>query len=292
LRAFVNICRHRGSSLVAGTGLTRAFVCKYHGWAYDLEGKLRRVRAAENFGDPACEGLLEVAAAERYGMMVVRPRLLSQDATSIDVEEFLGGLAEQLDCWRLDVSQKIHSALVQTASNWKLAVDTYLETYHFATLHKTTVAKTNLSDHAPFDVYGPHSLTAFLNRTIARLAEQPEEQWAPLKYVQMVYVLFPNTIMTVMQDHVEYSMIFPGHTYQENSMEHVYFRWPEFDSEEVHDRRFETTQWILAEEDCPMAEEMYRNVAAGVLPMIRFGRNEPGLQHQYRGYREALGAVS
>jgi phenylpropionate dioxygenase-like ring-hydroxylating dioxygenase large terminal subunit len=289
VRAFLNTCRHRGSSLVQGTGLTRAFVCKYHGWAYDLDGKLRKVRAADNFGEPGCAGLIEVAAAERYGMVFARPRSLERDPSPIDVDEVLGDeLAGQLEGWHLNLSEKVHAATVETASNWKLAVDTYLETYHFATLHKTTVAKTNFSDHAPFDVYGPHSLTAFLDRRIERLADQPEDQWRPLKHVQMVYVLFPNTIMTVMQDHVEYSMILPGRTHAENSMEHLYFSFPDFHAEDVHRSRFDNTQWILAEEDCPMAEEMFRNVEAGVLQTIRFGRNEPGLQHQYRGYEAAL----
>jgi phenylpropionate dioxygenase-like ring-hydroxylating dioxygenase large terminal subunit len=41
LRAFLNICRHRGAAVAYGTGAARSFVCKYHGWAYDLDGSLR-----------------------------------------------------------------------------------------------------------------------------------------------------------------------------------------------------------------------------------------------------------
>src|SRR5260370_1829168 len=78
LRAFLNICRHRGASVAFGTGAARAFVCKYHGWAYDLDGSLRKVRGGENFGelDTSCFGLTEVAGPPLPGGLVVwwRPR--------------------------------------------------------------------------------------------------------------------------------------------------------------------------------------------------------------------------
>jgi nitrite reductase/ring-hydroxylating ferredoxin subunit len=43
VRAFRNACRHRGMQVASGTGCTRAFVCRYHGWTYNLEGRLRHI---------------------------------------------------------------------------------------------------------------------------------------------------------------------------------------------------------------------------------------------------------
>jgi choline monooxygenase len=94
----------------------------------------------------------------------------------------------------------------------------------------------------------------------------------------------------VMQDHVEYSQIMPG-AVGTNIMHHLYFRYPEWESEEFHAKRFQNTQWILTEEDIPMAEEVHRNLESGGLPAMIFGRNEPALQHQHRSIAAVLGAA-
>ncbi len=281
LRAFINSCRHRGAQVAYGAGSSNAFVCKFHGWAYDLDGSLRKVRGGENFGDvdPTCHGLPQVAVAERYGLVFVT---VADDPAPIDVDEVLCGLGEQFAEWQFEqLPEPAGSDTVNTASNWKLAVDGYLEPYHFASLHRTTVAKYNNSNQATLDTYGPHSMAGFLGRRIADLADVPEDQWRPLKHVQLIYMLFPNTILSVMQDHVEYSQIFPT-TVDANVMNHHYFPYPDWADHDVHTKRFDNTQWILTAEDIPMAEETHRNVGAGTIPTFLFGRNEPALQHQHR----------
>jgi phenylpropionate dioxygenase-like ring-hydroxylating dioxygenase large terminal subunit len=292
LRAFFNICRHRGAAVAYGTGSARTFVCKYHGWAYDLDGSLRKVRGGDNFGevDTSCFGLIEVAVAERYGLMYVRATPLSENPEPIDVEKVLAGLAPQFEEWGFEsdlAAPAIHEPVV-TNSNWKLAVDGYLEPYHFASLHKTTVARYNNSNQATFDAYGPNAMSGFLGRKIDELASMAEPDWPLMRHVQLIYTLFPNVILSVMQDHVEYSQIMPGATVDTNVMHHLYFRYPEWDAEEVHAKRFLNTQWILTEEDIPMAEEVHRNLASGVMPTLIFGRNEPALQHHHRSIEAAL----
>jgi phenylpropionate dioxygenase-like ring-hydroxylating dioxygenase large terminal subunit len=292
LRAFLNICRHRGASVAYGTGSARTFVCKYHGWAYDLDGSLRKVRGGDNFGplDTSCFGLTEVAVAERYGLVYVRATPLHVNPDPIDIDDALGGLAPQFAEWGFEIglaAPQIHDPVV-TASNWKLAVDGYLEPYHFASLHKTTVARYNNSNQATFDAYGSNSVSGFLGRKIDELVGIPEEDWQLMRHVQVIYTLFPNVILSVMQDHVEYSQIMPGETVGTNTMYHLYFRYPEWDAEEVHAKRFLNTQWILTEEDIPMAEEVHRNLQSGGLPMMLFGRNEPALQHHHRSIENAL----
>jgi len=292
LRAFLNICRHRGASVAYGAGSARTFVCKYHGWAYDLDGSLRKVRGGDNFGsiDTSCFGLTEVAVAERYGLVYVRATPLHVDPRPIDLDDVLGGLAPQFAEWGFEAglaAPQIHQPVV-TASNWKLAVDGYLEPYHFASLHKTTVARYNNSNQATFDAYGPNGVSGFLGRKIGELADQPEDDWPLMRHVQVIYTLFPNVILSVMQDHVEYSQIMPGTTVDSNVMYHLYFSYPEWDSEDVHAKRFLNTQWILTEEDIPMAEEVHRNLRTGGLPTLVFGRNEPALQHHHRSIDELL----
>jgi phenylpropionate dioxygenase-like ring-hydroxylating dioxygenase large terminal subunit len=293
LRAFLNICRHRGAAVAYGNGAARSFVCKYHGWAYDLDGSLRKVRGGDNFGplDTSCFGLTEVAVAERYGLVYVRATPLRVNAEPVDIDDVLGGLAPQFREWGFEsglAAPQIHDPVL-TRSNWKLAVDGYLEPYHFASLHKTTVSRYNNSNQATFDAYGVSGVSGFLGRRINELASMPEEDWPLMRHVQVIYTLFPNVILSVMQDHVEYSQIMPGSSVDSNVMYHLYFRYPEWDAEEVHAKRFLNTQWILTEEDIPMAEEVHRNLLSGGLPTLVFGRNEPALQHHHRSIDQVLG---
>jgi phenylpropionate dioxygenase-like ring-hydroxylating dioxygenase large terminal subunit len=292
LRAFLNICRHRGAAVAYGNGAARSFVCKYHGWAYDLDGSLRKVRGGDNFGplDTSCFGLTEVAVAERYGLVYVRATPLRVNAEPVDIDDVLGGLAPQFREWGFEsglAAPQIHDPVL-TRSNWKLAVDGYLEPYHFASLHKTTVSRYNNSNQATFDAYGVSGVSGFLGRRINELASMPEEDWPLMRHVQVIYTLFPNVILSVMQDHVEYSQIMPGSSVDSNVMYHLYFRYPEWDAEEVHAKRFLNTQWILTEEDIPMAEEVHRNLLSGGLPTLVFGRNEPALQHHHRSIDQVL----
>jgi phenylpropionate dioxygenase-like ring-hydroxylating dioxygenase large terminal subunit len=292
LRAFFNICRHRGAAVAYGTGAARTFVCKYHGWAYDLDGSLRKVRGGDNFGslDTSCFGLTEAAVAERYGLVYVRATPLGVNPEPIDIDDVLGGLAPQFQEWGFESGlavPQIHNPVL-TRSNWKLAVDGYLEPYHFASLHKTTVSRYNNSNQATFDAYGVNGVSGFLGRRINELASIPEEDWPLMRHVQVIYTLFPNVILSVMQDHVEYSQIMPGTGVDSNVMYHLYFRYPEWDAEDVHAKRFLNTQWILTEEDIPMAEEVHRNLVSGGLPTLLFGRNEPALQHHHRSIDQVL----
>ncbi|WP_214103074.1 aromatic ring-hydroxylating oxygenase subunit alpha [Acrocarpospora catenulata] len=295
LRAFVNACLHRGANVAYDAGAARTFVCKFHGWAYNLDGSLRKVRGGDNFGqlDPGCTGLAQVPVAEKYGLIFVRGTRLAENPEPIDVDEALCGLGPQFAEWGLEMdlaTPAIHPPVV-TASNWKLAVDGYLEPYHFASLHKTTVAKYNNSNQATVDLYGPHVMSGFLGRKINELAEVEEDDWPLMRHVQLIYFLFPNVILSVMQDHVEYSLILPGRSVAENVMHHNYFAYTDWSNADVHEKRFHNTQWILTAEDIPMAEECHRNIAEGAIDKFYFGRNEPALQHFHKTIETELAAA-
>src|SRR5947207_1622610 len=73
VRAFRNACRHRGMQVASGTGCARAFVCRYHGWTYNLEGRLRHIPHEEGFPgfDKQAHPLVPVTAIERLGLVLV-----------------------------------------------------------------------------------------------------------------------------------------------------------------------------------------------------------------------------
>jgi phenylpropionate dioxygenase-like ring-hydroxylating dioxygenase large terminal subunit len=73
VRAFRNACRHRGMQVATGSGCARAFVCRYHGWTYSLEGRLRHIPHEEGFPgfDKETHPLVPVRAVERLGLVFV-----------------------------------------------------------------------------------------------------------------------------------------------------------------------------------------------------------------------------
>jgi len=80
VRAFRNACRHRGMQVATGSGCARAFVCRYHGWTYNLEGRLRHVPHEEGFPglDKEAHPLVPVTARECLGLVFV-----TQDAPAL-----------------------------------------------------------------------------------------------------------------------------------------------------------------------------------------------------------------
>src|SRR5262245_19805493 len=74
-RVFRNACRHRGLALVDGPGCAHAFVCRYHGWTYRLDGSLAHVPHADAFPDldMSARGLVEVASRVVDGLIVIGP---------------------------------------------------------------------------------------------------------------------------------------------------------------------------------------------------------------------------
>ncbi len=136
-RAFVNACRHRGARVAEGSGEASNFMCPFHNWTYANSGKLMGIPMANHFGqvDKSCNGLIELPAVEQYGLLWVHPRADGQ----IDVETLMGELGPELASWGLGELVATGEIVLEKRLNWKLANDTFGETYHFSRLHKNTL---------------------------------------------------------------------------------------------------------------------------------------------------------
>ena len=152
-RAFGNTCRHRGAQVVPdGRGEGERFPCPFHAWTYNTKGELIAVNRERNFGSvcKAEHSLVELPSAEKYGTLWVQPSL----GGPIDVDECLGGLQDDMKHWKLEKHLYGETQNLDAAINWKLAIDTFGENYHFDVLHRDSLAqslKGNLQTH---DVYG------------------------------------------------------------------------------------------------------------------------------------------
>ncbi len=132
LRAFHNVCRHRGGPLMwDGAGACSSFVCQYHGWTYSLDGALRTAR---DFGDPDLRteelSLVSVRAEAWRGIVFV-----NLDANAPSLDEWLGGLVAECAAYPMESFKATHRSSHLIAANWKVYAENYQEGYHIPLVH-------------------------------------------------------------------------------------------------------------------------------------------------------------
>jgi phenylpropionate dioxygenase-like ring-hydroxylating dioxygenase large terminal subunit len=134
MRAFVNVCRHRGSEVMAGSGTCTTLQCPYHAWTYGLDGGLRAAPRAEADPDFDREALgLLPAQVDTWGPFI----FVNPDARMPPLADTLGPLPEIVAQGGVDVDAvEFHSrGSYSLKANWKVAVENYLECYHCAVAH-------------------------------------------------------------------------------------------------------------------------------------------------------------
>ena len=130
IRAFANVCRHRGSLVcLDNNGNKRKFVCPYHGWTYDLEGNLIAARSMTEFSKKE-HSLHPVSLEVLGGLLFV---CFSDDAPSLEGAK--RDLAEPLAWFDFENLKVAAQKTYPIAANWKLAIENYQECYHCAAAH-------------------------------------------------------------------------------------------------------------------------------------------------------------
>ena len=146
LRAFLNVCRHRGAALCTESEgqVKRSLQCPYHAWTYALDGKLIAAPNLASLKEPSGEGidrykygLISVALTEWLGYAWVcladEPPSFEDDVIG-EVTRRLGdaGAVDHYDIASLSVGRRV---VYDVAANWKLIVENFMECYHCATIH-------------------------------------------------------------------------------------------------------------------------------------------------------------
>ena len=170
VRAFHNVCRHRGNKLVwqdfpnvETRGRARQFTCKYHAWRYGLDGACTFVQQESEFFDldKSTLGLVPVRCEVWEGFVFVN---FDRQATT-SLHDYLGRFAKGLEGYPFGEMTEVYKFTSDVNSNWKLYVDAFAEFYHAPVLH----AKQYVSGESRkligygyeglhYDLDGPHSM--------------------------------------------------------------------------------------------------------------------------------------
>lgn len=294
LKAFVNICSHRGAPLnecdhgQAKNG--RLFSCPYHGWTYDLSGKLIGVPfGKEGFDtiDREALGLRQLDVQEKYGMIFVMP---NPDKT-FDIDQVLGGLQERLSGFGFEDHYYLGAKQVFTNFSWKLNMDTFHEYYHFEFLHPQTIATMAYSNTAHYKQYGRNHSMGSPALAINELKGIPEEQWQPRKYSSYVNYIFPNTVIFVVEDHFQTWRVYPIAP-DRSVVYHSMFLPEQPATPELrkhYEDYFQMINDVAVGEDYGLVDKVHRGLQAGIERKVLVGRNEPGVQNMHRQLHDVLG---
>ena len=200
VRAFINACRHRGMQVAKGSGCSRAFVCPYHAWTYNLEGDLKNIPGQEGFPgiNPEDHGLVEVSAREKGGIVYV----MQEGEITPEM------LADSLDFFTPDQALFEHSHLTDEA-NWKLLTETLMEGYHIKSLHKETFYPYGLDNITLVETFGTNSRVTFPFRRIEKLRDIAPIERKINGLVTQVYLLFPNASVAVLSKHTSLVILEP-----------------------------------------------------------------------------------
>jgi nitrite reductase/ring-hydroxylating ferredoxin subunit len=142
-RAFVNVCRHRGSTVAEGAGNRRSLQCPYHAWTYGLDGRLR---AAPRADFDVEEVALAPMRLERWGPFL----FMNADVDAEPLTASLGDVPDRVAELGLDVdSLRLHHRAEWTVgANWKVVAENFLECYHCAVAHPGFSALVDVSPEA------------------------------------------------------------------------------------------------------------------------------------------------
>lgn len=138
LKAFYNVCPHRGHQLLSGTGRKNVITCPYHAWAFDFDGALKSARNTETVKgfDKSDFSLKEVRVEVFCGLVLVN---LDPDAEAF--ADQMGELEQEIRHYvpAVDDLQFAQRDSYDVAANWKVLVDNFLECYHCHPAHKDFV---------------------------------------------------------------------------------------------------------------------------------------------------------
>lgn len=291
-RAFLNVCRHRGAPVELEQCATRrSLMCPYHGWTYGLDGELLAISDTAAFPgvDPAERGLVQLPLLETGGAIFVHP----QPNGVIEQDEGLISLVDGLRGFPLETLHQWRTKEFTYDFNWKLAMETFQETYHFAWLHSTTVGTLLHGNRSHFTPWGNHQRMTIPRRSIDQLRDVAEQDWDALDHLIVVNQAFPNTLVIWLKDHMETWRIYPDPNDHTKCKIRFSFFTPEksetAESEAHWEVNWNLTMDTVDSEDFLVAAGIQQGMASGAQDVVVYGGNEPGMAHFSRVVRGSVG---
>jgi phenylpropionate dioxygenase-like ring-hydroxylating dioxygenase large terminal subunit len=285
VHAFANVCRHRGMKLCQSRDPVGAprIVCPYHAWTYDLDGRLVGLPRSEIFpGLSKAElGLVKLACVEAGGLIWVG----LDPHHPPDFSDVQGDLAADFDAFNMRNLFLFDKATFKVSANWKLIMDSMLDSYHVVRLHKDSLAQFGVDSENMIDRIGPHIRNAAHRGNFDR-ANISDRHGEMRQMMVFSYIPFPNGIIVVSPHYISLGVVRPVALDRTEVDYYQLYDRPPRDERIAGKMRqaFDLMEQVFAKEDYWAAEMCQQGLHSGTLDEVQLG----GMEVQIRMFHEAV----
>ena len=304
IRAFHNVCVHRGTQLVADpSGKRSAFTCPYHMWTYGYDGSLRSAPDFDRFFiDKSKCGLAQVAVEVCAGLIFVN----LDRSPAQNLREFLGPIAEQLQTLPVSRATTFSEYVYEIDANWKLTYDNFQENYHLRFIHPrsgeaATGPENPFGYPVRFGFVGPHRTQTIWSNPAA--APKPLQGFAFGKLARLAmadglgnsaqnkdyFALFPNFFLLGSVTQPFSHTVMPISAGRSRGVVRLYW----IDEDDSATKRF-AREYAMATvrdihaEDLSVIEAGQRGLNSGALEHIHFQSQEVLCRHLFHSVNERV----
>ncbi|MAA55018.1 MAG: Rieske (2Fe-2S) protein [Porticoccaceae bacterium] len=240
------------------------------------------------------ENIQHLPCEEKYGMLYI----CLDKASAVNIDKHLADLTPWFKQWDLADTQLIGEHVWDLKSNWKLALDTFCEGYHFDILHKDSVGDFSLGNISQYKRFGSpqrHHRMTFPNKPMLDLRGTDDKDWGMeiQTHFQLVHFIYPNVSLLISPTAVEFFVLYPGKKVGEHITRYrSYWRgdinrasWSGGGAKE----NFDFIVYVVDKEDYWVSANVQKSLNANRRKFSTFGKNEPSLINMHRNFLSAVG---
>ncbi len=293
VRAFYNVCRHRGGTLVdSDKGNARSFSCKFHGWNYSLDGDLRHVPDEHDFPclDKAASGLVSLRC-ELLGNLI----FVNGDRNAVSLIEHLGPMVAELEDFELEKRHVYYRVPFEINCNWKVALDAFQESYHAPYVHPQTVSPAmdangtyiSLWPNGHSRMLTPYRHDRLIGTAYSAVGDDPRHELS--RYANRSHAIFPNIVTTASEFQFPFLQVWPKGL-AKTQIEYVFTAYPEHaDPDSAENVEMFEAFKIVAGEDMLNMENIQLALESGVIEHLQIGYQERKIQSMNEYLDDVIG---
>ncbi|VAV86788.1 Phenylpropionate dioxygenase and related ring-hydroxylating dioxygenases, large terminal subunit [hydrothermal vent metagenome] len=295
IRAFTNVCRHRGSRLVAGkSGCNQRLTCPYHAWTYDLQGNLVGVPHRDDYPglDTTKHGLVPVELENWRGFLFVRLQ-----SSGPSVAQMMAPFEQQIAPYRFEELQALGRVTLRPRTvNWKNIADNYSDGLHIPVAHPGLTRLFGRSYGIEADTHVDRMWGDMQERPSANISERlyqaflPELAHLPASHQRrwLYFKLWPNVAFDIYPDQVDFMQFLPISP-TETMIREISYALPD-ERREMRAARY--LNWRINRqvnaEDTALVQDVQSGMASASFSTGPLGKSEVCLRHFCQTIRKII----